>query len=1003
MKKLLLSVFCVLLASVAFSQKTTVTGRVTDSAGEPLIGASIITNDGIGTITDADGRYSIQAPAGGTLTVSFISYKTASAVLSGGRTEYNFVLQDDNEMLEETVVVGYGVQKKANLSGSVAQIEGKTLENRPIPNVSQGLQGLAAGITVTGSDGAPGQDGGTIRIRGVGTLNNASPYILVDGVETGNINSIDPQDIESISVLKDASSAAIYGSKASNGVILITTKRGKEGSLRVAYSGSVGVQNATMLMERMNSADAAFYYNKALERSGKSARFTDEEIQKFRSGSDPYNYPNTDWYKLGFKTGVETRHNVSVTGGTERARYMGSAGFLYQNGILANAGRQQFNARTNLDVDIVKNLTMHMNLAFIQNNYTDPSSAYAGGSSDQIIRQMNRIAPWIVNQYEDGQYGTISDGNPIAWLDSGMKVKYDNQNITGLLGLDYKIIKPLVLKGDVSYVTNQTRKDYFQKYIVYNDHKVSDPQKLEITNSKWSRLNFNLTLNYDQSFGKHNLKALAGWHGERYNYSEDYGYRKSFPNNELTDMDAGDASSQANSGYTRELTMVSGFGRINYDYDGRYLFEANFRADASSRFADGNRWGVFPSVSAAWRLTQEKWMRGASNVLSNLKIRASWGQLGNQDALSDYYPAMNTYNLSAGYPFDGNLSTGYYQSSYHLSTISWEKSTTWGAGVDFGFAFGLFGSVDYYNRITDGIIMDVSAPAEFALGAYKDNIGSMKNNGVEVTLGYNRQFGKDWTLNISGNFAYNHNEITNLGEGIDYIGSGNTRNAVGYEYGCYYMYRWTGKFFNSQEEADTYTAKYGNPFGKKFMAGDLIYDDANGDGRLNSDDRVYTGSSSMPKYTYNINAGFTWKNLDFSMMWQGVGDVNYIFNNEVLGNFSGDTGHPSTVWANSWSETNKNPIMPAVHELGNSASCQTKAMSTFWLWDTSYIRLKNVQLGYTFKFKNSGLKNLRIYYSGENIFTFHNLPFNTDPETTSERGSSYPLLCTHSFGVNLSF
>jgi len=480
MKKVILFVFSILIATAVYAQKTSVTGKVTDSAGEPLIGASVTTNDGSGTITDADGLFSVPVSADGVLTVSFISYKTVSVPVTKGKTEYKVVLEEDSEMLEETVVVGYGTQKKANLSGSVAQIDGKALENRPIPNITQGIQGLAPGITVTAADGAPGQDGGTIHIRGVGTLNTSTPYILVDGVETDNINSIDPQDVASISVLKDASSAAIYGSKASNGVILITTKRGSNtGAPNVSYSGSVGVQNATMLMQRMNSADAAYYYNKALERSGKSARFTDAEIQKFRDGSDPYNYANTDWYALGYKAGMQTRHNVSVTGGTQRARYMGSAGFLYQDGILPNAGRNQFNARTNLDVDILKNLTLHMNLSFIKNKYSDASSAYAGGSSDQIIRQMNRIAPWIVNKYEDGSYGTISDGNPIAWLDSGMKVEYDNRNFSGLLGLDYQIIKPLVLKADVSYVDNSTRKNYFQKYIVYNDHKVSDLRNLK--------------------------------------------------------------------------------------------------------------------------------------------------------------------------------------------------------------------------------------------------------------------------------------------------------------------------------------------------------------------------------------------------------------------------------------------------------------------------------------------------------------------------------------------
>ncbi len=1003
MKKAILFVFCMMLACAASAQKTTVTGRVTDTAGEPLAGASVLLNDGSGTITDVDGRFSVSAGSGATLTVSFISYTTAVVPVQAGKSDYLIVLEDDNQLLEETVVVGYGTQKKANLSGSVAQVDGKVLENRPIPNISQGLQGLVPGITVTAADGAPGQDGGTIHIRGVGTLNTSTPYILVDGVESDNINSVDPEDVASISILKDASSAAIYGSKASNGVILITTKRGADGAPKVSYSGSVGVQNATMLVDRMNSADAATYYNYALQRSGKSARFSDSDIQKFRDGSDPYNYPNTDWYALGYKTGLQTRHNVSVTGGSKNARYMGSAGYLYQDGILKNSGRQQFNARTNLDLDINKRLTTHLNLSFIKNDYNDASSAYAGGSSDQIMRQLNRMAPWIVNKYEDGSYGTISDGNPIAWLDSGMQVKRENTNFTGLVGFDYKFIKELVLKVDASYVDQYQNYNYFQKYIEYNSTKVSDPNQLTRANTRQKRYNLNAHLDYDQTFGKHNLKVMAGWHAEKYDYAYDYTYRKSFPNNELTDMDAGDASTQKNSGYTRELSMVSAFGRLNYDYDGRYLFEANFRADASSRFSEKNRWGFFPSFSAAWRITQEKWMSGARDVLSNLKIRASWGQLGNQDALSDYYPWMNTYDLSGGYIFDGSINSGYYQSSFHLSSISWERSTTWGIGVDFGFGFGLSGSVDFYDRTTSGIIMDVATPAEFALNAYKDNIGSMRNRGVEVSLAFNRQFGKDWNLNISGSFAYNKNRILDLGEGTEYIASGNTRNAVGHQYECYYMYKWSGKFFNSQEEADAFTAQYGNPFGKKFMAGDLIYSDENGDGKLTSADRVYTETSSMPSITYGLNIGASWKGIDLSMIWQGVADVQHIFNREVLGEFIGDSGHPATIWKDSWTETNQNPTMPRVFETGTSSSDMMKVMSTFWLWDTSYLRLKNLQLGYSFKFKKDMVQRLRIYYSGENLLTFHNLPFKTDPETTSERGSSYPLLRTHSIGMSITF
>lgn len=396
-------------------QRQTVTGTVKDANGEPIVGASItIKGSTTGAITNIDGRFSIVAAPGTVLQISYVSYKPQTIAVRNGVTHYNITLEEDRQSLNEVVVVGYGTQKKVNLSGSVAQLDGKTLENRPITNVSSGLQGLMPGITVTGADGAPGMDGGTIHVRGVGTLNTATPYILIDGVETGTLNSLDPDDIASVSVLKDASSAAIYGSKASNGVILITTKRGQNGAPKVSYSGYFGVQNATALMDRMNSADAAYYYNQALARSGKKARFTDEDIQKFRDGSDPYGHPNTDWYGLAYKTGVQNRHNVSVNGGNEYAKYLASVGYLHQTGILPNAGREQFNARTNLDMSISKRITAHLNLAFIQNNYRDASSAYYGGSSDQIIRLLNRIAPWIPNRNEDGSYGTVSDGNPMA-------------------------------------------------------------------------------------------------------------------------------------------------------------------------------------------------------------------------------------------------------------------------------------------------------------------------------------------------------------------------------------------------------------------------------------------------------------------------------------------------------------------------------------------------------------------------------------------------------------
>ena len=994
-------------------QKQTITGMVTDANGDPIIGASVQAGGTALAVTGADGRFSVSVAPGTELQISYVGFATKAVMVRNGVSNYDVTLSDDSRALNEIVVVGYGTQKKANLSGSVAQLDGKTLGNRPIANVSSGLQGLLPGITVTGASGAPGLDGGLILVRGVGTLNSASPYILIDGVEAGTLNSLDPQDIASISVLKDASSAAIYGSKASNGVILVTTKRGQNGAPKVNYSGFFGIQNATALMERMNSADAAYYYNKALERSGKAPRFTEEAIQKFRDGSDPYNYPNTDWYKLAFKTAWQNRHNVNVTGGNEFVKYLASAGYLKQSSILPNAGREQFNARANLDMVLSKRITAHLNLAYIQNNYRDASSAYAGGSSDQIIRQLNIIAPWIAYKKEDGSYGTVSDGNPMAWLESGMTVNRNNRNFTGMIGIDYQVFKDLKLTLQGAYVDASRRYSYFQKFIQYNANKATDPNKLEIGHYDWHRTTFDAFLNYDKSVAKHNFKAMLGWHTERYKYLPDWMYRKNFPNNNLTDMDAGDASTQKNSGYTRELTMVSYFGRLNYDYAGRYLFEANFRSDASSRFAKEHRWGFFPSFSAAWRISEEPFMERSKSWLDDLKLRASWGQLGNQDALSgkqdgtsDYYPWMNTYKLDGSYPFGGQLMQGYYQGDYHLSTISWERSTTWGVGVDFTLFGGLTGSIDYYNRKTTDIIMDVSAPAEFALGKYKDNIGALRNEGVEVSLAYAKQLNKDWAINAGVNFAYNKNKILNLGEGTEYIEKGNRRTALGQQYNSYYMYKATGKFFNSQEEADAFTAKYGNPFGRKFMAGDIIYEDTNGDGKLDSNDRVYTKHTDIPAITYNINLGATWKGFDLSMTWQGVGSVSHIFNREVLGEFSGDASHPSTMWKDSWTESNHNAKMPRVFETGNSPSDMTRAMSTFWLWNTAYLRLKTLQLGYSLPenvLKAIGVERVRIYYAGENLLTFHSLPFNIDPEITSERGSSYPLLRSHAIGINITF
>lgn len=998
-------------------QNGSVKGVVTDALG-PVAGASVVVKGTTnGTITDMDGNFLLEVTKGDILQISFVGYLTQE-IKYNGEASLTISLQEDTQKLDEVIVVGYGTQQKANLSGAVSQLDSKELVNRPISNVSSGIQGMMPGVTVTAGQGRPGDDGSTIRIRGVGTLNSADPYILIDGVESGSMNDIDPNDIESISVLKDASSAAIYGSKASNGVILITTKRGKTGAPRISYNGYVGVSSPTTVIDRVSSAEYARLYNQIDRNNGKGEnelRYSANDIELFENGSDPYGHPNTDWNDEAYRTGLLHKHNVNISGGSEQVKYMASAGYLGQTGILPNSDRKQFNGRTNLDMQLSKKLTVRMNLSYIKNDYKDPNSNYSGGSSDQIIRQLNIVSPMIPVRTESGSYGATNDGNPIAWLESGQTVDKYNQNFTGSLSVDYEIIEGLKATVTGAYVNDDQHYKAFVKKIENDPSQATKPNELTEKFINWDRYNLDVLLNYGKNFGLHGLKAMIGYHAEKYEVRKNEMVRKNFPNNNLTDMNAGAASTQTNDGFSRELAMLSYFGRVNYDYAGKYLLEANFRADASSRFAPGHRWGYFPSFSGAWRISEESFMEPLREWLSSLKIRGSWGMLGNQDALSDntawggdYYPWLNTYALDGSYGFDGNLTTGYYQKSYKIEDLSWEKSTTWGIGLDAVIGH-VTGSFDYYDRKTTDIIMEVPVPTEFALDPYKDNVGSMRNRGIEVQLGYNNRW-NDWSLNVTGNVAYNKNKIENLG-GVDRMtdpDDADKLRKVGAPIHSYYVYKADG-FFQSNEEAQAWMNQYasqeGYPFGLKFQAGDLRYVDTNGDGKITSEDRILSKTTD-PQVTFGLNVNVGYKAFDLTLNFTGAANVGRAFTKEAFGEFSGSAGHPSTAWLDSWTPENTDASMPRVAESRKSPSESSVVMSDFWVINTSYLRLKTLQLGYTLPkrlLSAVGLTNVRFYYSAENLFTLDSMPLNVDPETISSRLSSYPLIMTHAFGVNVTF
>ncbi len=983
-------------------QTTTCSGVITDGNGEPIIGASVIergtTN---GTITDFDGKFTLDVAQGATLQISYVGFTTQNVKVTAGSMK--IVLKEDNMNLEEVVVVGYGTQKKANLTGAVANVNNKLIESRPITSVSAGLQGLLPGVTVTQRSGQPGSDTGTIRVRGTGTFNVADPMVIVDGVES-TMNDIDANDIESISVLKDAASSAIYGSKAANGVILITTKRGKAGQSVVNYSGLVGWQSATELPEYATSAEYARLTNQARLNNGLSARYTEDEIRKFEDGSDPYNYANTDWHDLLYtESGFQTQHNINVSGGSEAMRYMASVGYLGQDGLIRNAGKDQYNMRLNLDGKPKKNLETSFSMSYSQINITEPNNPYTGADIAQFFRQVNMISPMVPYKKEDGSYGTIGDGNPIAWLDNNSATDYKRHNLQAIASLKYYIIPQVSVKAMASYKMYYQDSHAMVKALKFTDTWTQGSMdKLTESSTFYDRVTGDVIAEYKDSFGMHNVAAMGGFHSELYKYKYTKAYRQSFPSNSLTDLDAGGTANMSNNGNTNELAMMSWFGRVNYDYAGKYLFEANVRYDGSSRFADGHRWGLFPSASAGWRISEEAFFEDIKGVVTNAKLRASWGKLGNQDIGQGYYPTVSTLSLGKNYPFGGAIYSGAYTQNAANKLLSWEETTTWGIGLDFSLWGKLNFTVDYYNKVTDGVLMPVSTPVTFALSNFYDNIGKVSNKGVEIAVDYRDRFGKV-EFNAGGNIAFNKNNIDDMGDVNERFNSGDVQTImrVGEKMNSFYGYETAG-FFQSDAEVSSW-ASY-DFTGYKAQAGDIKYVDQNGDGKITTDDRVVLGSYD-PGITFGFNLGASYQGWDIMAFFQGATDVKGYLGIEAVGSIDGDAAKPAALWNDSWTKDNTNAKYPRT-TIGLQGVSMPSVISDFWMQDATYLRMKNLQIGYTFPkawMSKLGIAKLRVYYSGQNLLTLTDFLKGWDPEAPAGRGNYYPQTQVHSFGVNVTF
>lgn len=988
-----------------------VKGKVTDATGQPLPAATVqIKGTQRGTLTDGEGNFQLDADAGAILLFSLMGFETAELPAT---ENMNVVLKVKQSDLEAVVVVGYGTQKKVNLTGSVATVGSKQLADRPVTSVANALQGTMAGVAVTAaSSGQPGKDGGTIRVRGIGTMNNANAMVVVDGV-ISSMNNVNPDDIESISVLKDAASASIYGSRAANGVILITTKKGKKGVPQVVFNAYMGKQSATALPDFLPSWDAAILYNQARVNEGGAPRYTAEEIQKFRDGSDPYKYPNTDWLDLAYQgSGLQQNYYLGVSGGSDKSQYAFSLGMFDQDGLMEKTNSKRYTTRFNIQQQINQRLTLSGNLAYTLSRMKEPQSSYPDVPAfTQIVRQFNRISPMVPYKQANGHYGYIGDGSPAAWLESPSQRNEDYSDLFGNVAADLEIVKGLHFRpslaitqrfgqtkafiSDIQYYNSDGSKSMYQGPINVTDGQTTN---MVVTHQD--------LLEYGTSFGKHNLKALAGYYQEYTKYTWNEGFRKNLLNNVLDQVNLGSSDGQTAKGYAYEGALQSFFGRINYDYDGKYLFEANIRRDGSSRFRPDNRWGTFPSFSAGWNVDRENFFVPLKDVVSSLKLRASWGELGNQTMSDDadypsspYYRYLPMYYTNQDYTFGGLspiVSPGLSMVNGYNADILWETTAETNFGLDASFLGGkVTFTADWFNKKTRDILIEVPVGAVYGLKPPTQNAGIVSNKGWEFTAGFNDSKG-DFTYSVAANASFIKNKIEKF---ISPGPSGYTIRQEGLPINALWGYIAEG-LFQTKEEVAAHAKQNANT-----APGDIKYKDLNGDGVIDTKDKTYIGNY-YPKMTYGLTLNGSWKNIDLTLFVQGAAGVKTYIDGGKIGNISTSTGKPTSAMLDSWTPQNPGASLPRAL-FGWKQNDQASMPSSFWVDDASYLRLKNLQVGYTFPqswLDRVGIKRARLFYSGQNLLTFTGLYKWIDPEAPSTSSIYYyPQVKINTVGLNVTF
>lgn len=1007
-------------------QNLKVSGVVTDEAGEPLIGVSVLVKGTtLGNITDLNGRFSLDVPEGSILEISYIGYKTQS--IKAQREPMNIVLKEDAQKLDEVVVVGFGTQKKVNLTGSVSAVTGDDISKRPVANAAILLQGQIPGLRVNQGLGQPGGEGTSFRIRGQGTFSSAGsdPLILINGVP-GSMTNLDPSVIESVSVLKDAASAAIYGARAANGVILVTTKQGAVGDkVHISYHGNVGLHTPTKLYDRVtNSVEYMELANLAWKNSGTGKQYTQDQINLYRNNVGDPQYPNFDWQDYMFRTAVVQTHNLSMAGSTEKTTYNVALNFVDQPGTMRGFKYRKYNAT----IDLTARITNFIKVGTYANLMYGETEQPRQGQNDAFLSTLSQAPtymPWLpddgtgIRRWTSSAYSFESHNKNMPAIIGDNAMKRDNNfDINAQLWLEINLAKGLTwyTKGAARLQSNKSKDWRGSTTYTYDYHtgeRSSELDKgglgLSVGDGRRFYTNLYSYLKYDLSLvdNAHNFSLMVGYNQESEKYETLNAYRKDFAF-DLPVLNAGGTADWSNSGGEEEWAIQSLFGRFNYDFKERYLFEANMRYDGTTRISDENRWGVFPSFSVAWRATEEEFIKNLNlNWLNNFKLRGSWGQLGNQNI--GLYPYQAMISGVDDYPFtktsDGVI-IGYQQTAYANRNIKWETTTITDIGFDLQVFDGLSVTFDWYKKTTDDILRSSQVSSLLGLSAPTVNNGSVENKGIEVALNYaNMVKGgtfRGFRYNAGVYFDRSRNKLTEFG--AEEIGSYSIKRE-GLPYDEYYMLECIGVFAD-QAEINASPKQ----FNDNTQPGDLKYKDISGpdgkpDGVIDNYDRR-TFSGRFPGFEYGINASATWKGFDLSLIGQGVADKKYYTTDWGVQPFMQGSSPNKDYIKHMWTEENpygaKHPKL-YWQDMGGGKNTRP---NSYYLKDASFFRLKNVTLGYTLPrvwTEKANISKVRIYFSGDNLLTL--TPYKgLDPERNGDgRDAIYPQNRIYSFGLNVEF